>query len=92
MDNSQDELGIDNENNRTIFLRESDPFLPVIPSPEIEEEPSEHSTAMPTLGIVQCMLEKICVSGVSEYKLKSDCLCESVFKCYSEVIICVIYV
>ena len=38
MDNSQDELGIDNENNRTIFLRESDPFLPVIPSPEIKEE------------------------------------------------------
>ena len=41
MDNSQDELGIDNENNRTIFLRESDPFLPVIPSPEIKEEPLE---------------------------------------------------
>ena len=39
MDNSLDELGNDNENNRTIFLRESDPFLPVIPSPEIEEEP-----------------------------------------------------
>ena len=39
MDNSQDELGIDNENNS--FLRESDPFLPVIPSPEIEEEPLE---------------------------------------------------
>ena len=41
MDNSLDELGNDNENNRTIFLRESDPFLPVIPSPEIEEEPLE---------------------------------------------------
>ena len=41
MDNSQDKLGIDNENNRTIFLRKSDPFLPVIPSPEIEEEPLE---------------------------------------------------
>ena len=41
MDNSQDELGIDNENNRTIFLRESDPFLPMISSPEIEEEPLE---------------------------------------------------
>ena len=38
MDSSQDELGIDNENNRTIFLRESDPFLPMIPSPEIKEE------------------------------------------------------
>ena len=41
MDSSQDELGIDNENNRTIFLRESDPFLPVIPLPEIEREPLE---------------------------------------------------
>ena len=41
MDNSQDELGIDNENNRKIFLRESDPFLPVIPLPEIEEKPLE---------------------------------------------------
>ena len=40
MDNSQDNL-VDNENNRTIFLRESDPFLPVIPSPEIDEEPLE---------------------------------------------------
>ena len=41
MDKSQDKLGIDNENNRTIFLKESDPFLPVIPLPEIEEEPLE---------------------------------------------------
>ena len=41
MDNSLDELGNDNENDRIIFLRESDPFLPVIPSPEIEEEPLE---------------------------------------------------
>ena len=41
MDSSQDEVGIDNENNRTIFLRENDPFLPVIPSPEIKEEPLE---------------------------------------------------
>ena len=41
MDNSQDELGIDNKNNRTIFLRESDPFLLMIPLPEIEEEPLE---------------------------------------------------
>ena len=41
MDKSLYELGIDNENNRTFFLRESDPFLPVIPSPEIEEEPLE---------------------------------------------------
>ena len=41
MDSSQNESGIDNENNRTIFLRESDLLLPVIPSPEIEEEPLE---------------------------------------------------
>ena len=41
MDSSQDESGIDNENNRTIFLRESDPFLPMIPLPEIKEEPLE---------------------------------------------------
>ena len=41
MDNTLDELGNDSENNRTIFLRESDPFLPVIPSPEIEEEALE---------------------------------------------------
>ena len=47
MDNSQDELGIDNENNKTIFLRESDPFLPVIPSPEKEEEPLEGGLSAP---------------------------------------------
>ena len=41
MDSSQDESRIDNDNNRTIFLRESDPFLHMIPSPEIEEEPLE---------------------------------------------------
>ena len=41
MDSSQDESGIVNENNRTVFLMESDPFLPVIPLPEIEEEPLE---------------------------------------------------
>ena len=41
MDSLQDELEIDDENNRTIFLREVDPFLPMIPSPEIEEEPLE---------------------------------------------------
>ena len=41
MDCSQDKSGIDNENNRMIFLRETDPFLPMIPSPEIKEEPLE---------------------------------------------------
>ena len=49
MDSSQDELGIDNENNRTIFLRESDPFLPVIPLPEIKEEPLEGGLNTPSV-------------------------------------------
>ena len=53
MDNSQDELEIDNENNRTIFLRESDPFLPVIPSPEIEEEPLEGGLNAPPTTPIQ---------------------------------------
>ena len=47
MDSSQDELEIDSENNRTIFLRKSDPFLPMIPSPEIEEEPLEGPNTPP---------------------------------------------
>ena len=47
MDCSQDLLGLDNENNRTNFLRESDPFLPVIPSPEIKEEPLEDGLSTP---------------------------------------------
>ena len=47
MDSLQDELGIDNENNRMILLRESDPFLPVIPSPEIKEEPLEEGLNIP---------------------------------------------
>ena len=47
MDSSQDELGIDNENNRTIFLRESDPLLTMIPSPEIKEEPLEGGLTPP---------------------------------------------
>ena len=49
MDSSQDELGIDNDNNGTIFLRESDPFLPVIPSPEIKEEPLEGGLNTPPM-------------------------------------------
>ena len=47
MDCSQDVLGLDNENNKIIFLRESDPFLPVIPSPEIKEEPLEEGLKTP---------------------------------------------
>ena len=47
MDSSQDELGIENENNRTIFLRDSDPFLSMIPLPEIKEEPLEEGLNTP---------------------------------------------
>ena len=38
MDNILDEVELDIENNRTILLKESDPFLPISPSPEILEE------------------------------------------------------
>ena len=31
-------MELDNENNRTVFLRESDPFMPILPSPERQEE------------------------------------------------------
>ena len=41
MDNIQDDIELDIENNRTVFLKESDPFLPIIPSPGIQEEPLE---------------------------------------------------
>ena len=41
MDNIQDDVELDIENNRTVFLKESDPFLPRIPSPVIQEEPLE---------------------------------------------------
>ena len=41
MDNIQDEIELDIENNRTVFLKESDPFLPIIPSPGIQEKPLE---------------------------------------------------
>ena len=47
MDYSQDLLGLDNENNRSNFLRESAPFLPLIPLPEIKEEPLEEGLNTP---------------------------------------------
>ena len=31
-------MELDNENNRTVLLRESDPFMPILPSPERQEE------------------------------------------------------
>ena len=39
MDDILDNIDFDIENNRTVFLKESDPFLPIVPSPEIQEEP-----------------------------------------------------
>ena len=44
---SQDLLEFNSEISRTNFLRESDPFLPVIPSPEIKEEPLEEGLNTP---------------------------------------------
>ena len=41
MDNIQEDVEFDIENNRTVFLKESDTFLPIIPSPGIPEEPLE---------------------------------------------------
>ena len=39
MDDILDNIDFDTENNRTVFLKESDPFLPIIPSTEIQGEP-----------------------------------------------------
>ena len=47
MDCSQDLLEFDSEISRTNFLRESNPFLPVIPSPEIKKEPLEEGLNTP---------------------------------------------
>ena len=47
MDNIQDDVELDIENNRTVFLKENDPFLPIIPSPGIQEEPLEERLRTP---------------------------------------------
>ena len=47
MDNMQDDIEFDIENNRTVFLRESDPFLPITPSPGIQEKPLEERLKTP---------------------------------------------
>ena len=47
MDNMQDDIEVDIENNRTVFLKESDPFLPIILSPGIQEEPLEERLKTP---------------------------------------------
>ena len=40
-------MELDNENNRTVFLRESDPFMPILPSPERPEEFLEEGLKTP---------------------------------------------
>ena len=47
MDNLQYDIELDIENNRTVFLKESDPFLPIIPSPGIQEKPLEERLKTP---------------------------------------------
>ena len=47
MDCSQDLLEFDSEVNRINIPRESDPFLPVLPSPDIPEEPLEYGLNTP---------------------------------------------
>ena len=40
-------MELDNENNRTVFLRESDPFMPILTSPERQEEFLEEGLKTP---------------------------------------------
>ena len=40
-------MELDNEHNRTVFLRESDPFMPILPSPERQEEFLEEGLKTP---------------------------------------------
>ena len=40
-------MELDNENNRTLFLRESDPFMQILPSPERLEEFLEEGLKTP---------------------------------------------
>ena len=47
MDCSQDLLELDSEIGRINLMRDSDPFLPVLPSPEISEEPLEDGLNTP---------------------------------------------
>ena len=47
MDCSQDFLELDSEISRINILKDNDPFLPVLPSPEISEEPLEDGLNTP---------------------------------------------
>ena len=40
-------MELDNEHNRTVLLRESDPFMPILPSPERQEEFLEEGLKTP---------------------------------------------
>ena len=40
-------MELDNENNRTVLLRESNPFMPILPSPERQEEFLEEGLKTP---------------------------------------------
>ena len=53
MDDILDNIDFDIENNRTVFLKESDPFLPVIPSSKIQEEPFEERLRTPPATPIQ---------------------------------------
>ena len=43
-------MELDNENNSTVFLRESDPFMPILPSPESPEEFLEEGLKTPPIN------------------------------------------
>ena len=53
MDCSQDLLQLDSEISRINIPRDSVPFLPVLPSPEISEEPLEYGLNTPPVTPVQ---------------------------------------
>ena len=40
-------MELDNGNNRTVFLKEGDPFLPIIPSPDRQEDTLEGGLKTP---------------------------------------------
>ena len=47
MDDILDNIDLSFEKNRTVFIKESDPFLPIIPSPEIQDGPLEERLRTP---------------------------------------------
>ena len=53
IDCSRDLLGLDGEINRINDFKDSDPFLPVLPSPEISVEPLEDGLNTPPVTPLQ---------------------------------------